>query len=139
MGVKAVVQRKGTAVWGKGGKGHVGLAPAEHVQDHLRRAVENFQADVREGFVEGLQAGQQVGPGHCIVGADDQLAQKQIPTQRQFLLPMLQKPHRLADIVIEHGSLSGQLDPSGAAGKQPHLKLRLQLLDRLTDGGLGQI
>ena len=57
--------------------------------------------------MKGLQAGQQVGPGHRIVGADDQLAQKQLPTQRQLLLPMLQKPHRLADIVIEHSPLPG--------------------------------
>ena len=67
------------------------------------------------------------------------MAQLQGAGLGELVLAGLNEVDGLGDIVVEQPPVGGQADAAGGAGKQPGLKLLLELLDGLADGGLGDV
>ena len=71
---------------------------------------------------------------------EDKLSQaQQLLRLGELVLAGSQQPQRVADVLIEHLSLSRQGHAAGGAGKQTSLQSRFQLLDRLAHSRLGDI
>ena len=120
-------------------KGDIHLTAAQIVEHHPARAVQDADADVRICLVERLQTRDEICFGHGVARADDQLTGQQLPRLRQLFLSVLDQPQRARYILEKRPPFRGQHHAARAPGEQAHLKLLLELLDRLADRGLGNI